>query len=90
MRLGSLVDGFAVPGEERQVVRAATRFLRARGVDLVVTNQSAPKWCAAMLENGWLEGPSNFTLARSRLLAARVGTGAVHVTRGDGDGPIHL
>ena len=91
MRLGSLVDGFALPGEERYVVRAATRFLRRRGVDLIVSNQSAPGWCDGMLANGWMEGPSNFALALSKELAARLGPdAALHVTRGDGDGPIHL
>jgi hypothetical protein len=91
MRLGSIVDGFTLPGEERHVVRAATRFLRRRGVDLLVSNQSASGWCEAMLANGWIEGPSNYALALSRQLAARLGgSAALHVTRGDGDGPIHL
>ena len=44
MRLGSLVDGFTLPGEERHVVHAATRFLHRRGVDLLVSNQSASAW----------------------------------------------
>jgi hypothetical protein len=91
MRVGSIVDGFALPGEEASVVRAATRVLRRRGVDLIVSNQSAPRWCAAMLANGWLEGPSNYALGLSKTLAAHVGSGAaLHVTRGDGDGPINL
>jgi hypothetical protein len=91
MRLGSLVDGFSLPGEERHVVRAATRFLHRRGVDLLVSNQSAPAWCDAMLMNGWIEGPSNYALALSKELAVRLdGNVALHVTRGDGDGPVHL
>jgi hypothetical protein len=91
MRLGSLVDGFTLPGEERHVVRAATRFLHRRGVDLLVSNQSASAWCEAMLASGWIEGPSNYALALSKELAARLdGNVALHVTRGDGDGPIHL
>jgi hypothetical protein len=91
MRLGSLVDAFTLPGEERHVVRAATRFLRGRGVDLIVSNQSAPGWCDAMLANGWMEGPSNFALALSKDLAARLDAhAALHLTRGDGDGPINL
>ncbi len=91
MRLGSLVDGFSLPGEEQHVVRAATRFLRRRGVDLLVSNQSASAWCEAMRANGWIEGPSNYALALSQELAARLdGNVALHVTRGDGDGPIHL
>jgi hypothetical protein len=94
MRLGSLVDGFAIPGEECRVVRCAARFLRRRGVDLMVTNQSAPGWCEAMRDNGWLERPSNYTLGLSKKLAVRTrvdaGGGALHVTRGDGDGPINL
>ena len=90
MRLGSIVDAFAAPDGEAHVVAAVTRVLRRRGADLVVTNQTAPAWCRAMLANGYLEGPSNYTLALSKKLAARVGAGAIHVTRGDGDGPINL
>jgi hypothetical protein len=91
MRLGSLVDCFASPGDERHVVRAVTRVLLRRGVDLMVSNQSTPGWCQAMIDNGWIAGPSNFALALSPELAGRLdGNAALHVTRGDGDGPIHL
>jgi hypothetical protein len=90
MRLGCLVDALAQPGEERHVVQAATRVLRRRGVDLIVSNQSAPGWCEAMRANRWIEGPSNYVLALSTALSARLGAATVHMTRGDGDGPVHL
>jgi hypothetical protein len=91
VRLGSLADGFALPGEERHVVRAATRFLARRGVDVMVANQSASGWCKAMLANGWFESSSNYVLALSKPLAARLdGNASLHITRGDGDGPINL
>jgi hypothetical protein len=90
MRLGCLVDGLAQPGEERHVVQAATRVLRCRGVDLIVSNQSAPGWCEAMRASRWIEGPSNYVLGLSTALSARLGAATVHMTRGDGDGPVHL
>jgi hypothetical protein len=99
MRLGTVVDCLAVPGHEDAVVRAATRFLMKKKVDLVATNQLHHAWVAAFRAAGWLTGPSNYVFAASKKLSAAISPswGAdelprsrVHVTRGDGDGPIHL
>jgi hypothetical protein len=95
MRVGSMIDCLARPGREAAVALAATRFLEARGVDLVVSNQADPAWGAALRRAGWLRGPSNFILAASRALARGlrpfdVDTARMHVNRGDGEGPTHL
>lgn len=95
LRVGSLVDALAVPGEEFVVVQLAVAHLQNLGSDLVVTNQSHRLWVAALQANGFFNGPSNFIFACSPALAAELGDadqflGAIHFNRADGDGPIHL
>ena len=95
LRLGSIVDGLARPGSEGRVIRAATDFLQGAGADLIVSNQSHHAWCKAMRDCGYLSGPSNFLFAASPDLVKRLEPyddklTRVHMTRGDGDGPIHL
>jgi hypothetical protein len=95
LRVGTVLDCWALPGCERAVARAATRMLERRGVDLVITNQSHAGWVAAFRRTGYLSGPSNYILALSPPLAAAVraepnGEARIHVTRGDADGRIHL
>lgn len=95
MRVGSIVDCLAVDGGEWSCIRAAEGFLRMRGVDLVVTNQSHHTWRRAVARNGFLRGPSNYILATSKSLSGFLHISGgfpdlAHMTRGDGDGPIHL
>lgn len=95
MYVGSIVDCLAIPAEENAVIAEATRILERRGVDLMVTNQSHRAWRDACLREGFLSGPSNYILGASkefsRLLNEWDPNGErIHITRGDGDGPIHL
>ena len=98
MKLGTVIDCLAVPGHEGAVVRAATRALRKRKVDLVATNQLHHAWVTAFKHAGFLTGPSNYVFASSKKLSAAIAPwgeaelpqSRVHITRGDGDGPIHL
>lgn len=95
MVVGSVVDCLAIPGKERQVVKTATQFLQGQGVDIIVTNQLHRSWCKAFRRDGFLEGPSNFIFATSPQLARKLesfelNAPLVHMTRGDGDGPINL
>ena len=95
MRLGSVIDCFAMPGGEFDVVHAAGQFLEARGVDLIVTNQSHQAWGAAFTRAGFLSGPSNYIFASAPKLSARLAPfetqqSGFHCTRGDGEGPTHL
>ncbi|UCF68991.1 MAG: hypothetical protein JSV80_06825 [Acidobacteriota bacterium] len=95
LRVGTVVDCLAVPGEEQTLVETLTGLLERRGVDLIVTNQLHRDWCAAFRNCGYLEGPSNFVFAASRPLDERIApfqqnVHRIHMTRGDGDGPIHL
>lgn len=95
MRVGAVIDGFAQPGWEGAVVSMAQRMLLRRGVDVIVTNQMGERWRSAFLAAGYLHGPTNFHFAASRELASRLEplerhAGRLHLTRGDGDGPVGL
>jgi len=95
MRVGSVVDCLATPGEETAVIHVATRHLVRAGVDLIVSNQLHDSWVRAFRNEGYFQGPSNFIFAASPRLAERINPfetsyRRVHMTRGDGDGPINL
>lgn len=95
MRVGSIADAMAAPEHADAIVTAATDYLEERGVDIVVSNQSHPWWGTALANCGFLSGPSNFVLAVSPALAARIektdeSFDKLLINRGDGDGPIHL
>jgi hypothetical protein len=93
-RLGSVIDCFALPGAEWDVVHAVTRVLEER-VDVIVTNQAHERWCRAFTRAGWMSGPSNFAFASAPELTARISPldqhrPRLHMTRSDGEGPTHL
>lgn len=95
MLVGSVVDCLAVPGEEATVMEEAHRILMRRRSDIVVTNQSHSSWRQACRMAGFIEGPSNYILGASKAFTALLSEcdprgDRVHITRGDGDGPIHL
>jgi hypothetical protein len=95
MRVGSIVDCLAHAEDAAAVVRCSSSLLEQRGVDLIVSNQASSAWGQALLAAGYLRGPSNFILALSPMLAARLkplegSRTSIHMTRGDGDGPINL
>jgi hypothetical protein len=69
--------------------------LEARGVDLIVSNQSYAAWGAALQSAGFVQGPSNFRFAASREVAKLLDPlpttmAHIHLTRGDGAGPVNL
>jgi hypothetical protein len=93
LRVGTIVDCLAPPEDAAVVVRTATRVLEERGVDLIVSNQLHQTWSRALAAAGFRQAPTNFLLAMSPALAARMenhGDREIHMNRGDGDGPIHL
>ena len=95
MRLGSIVDALARPGDAEKVIASAERLLVSRKVDLIVSNQSHGSWRRALKTCGFLTGPSNFLFATSRKLTELLNTAgiaddALYLNRGDGDGPINL
>ncbi|HTR24480.1 MAG TPA: hypothetical protein VMI10_10885 [Terriglobales bacterium] len=91
MRVGSIVDCWAMPKDANAVIGAATRALEKDGVDLIVSNQSHHAWCNALEKNGFLKGPTNFVLATSKKLTELLQPleeprATLHITRADGDG----
>jgi hypothetical protein len=95
LRVGSLADCFAAPEDAAAVVAAADDFLTRRGVDIVVSNQLHPAWCAALESAGYESGPSNFFFYFSEGLAEHAAAVSswerrTHLNRGDGEGPGHL
>ena len=95
MRVGSIIDCLALPENAHQVIFLAAQILERRGVDLVLSNQGHAAWGDALRQAGFFEGPTNYLFLTSipltKLLGEMDPAGAgVHMTRGDGDGPIHL
>jgi hypothetical protein len=91
LRVGSIVDCFALAGEWFSVVRAASDALQRQGFDLILSNQSHSAWGAAFKAAGYWEGPSNFLFAASKKLAELLAPfdeirPRMHLTRADGDG----
>jgi hypothetical protein len=90
LRVGTILDALARPEHATAVIAAATRVLTAQGADLIGSNQSHTAWTAALSENGFLSGPSNFIFAAapavSKLLEPfETAITRVHLNRGDGD-----
>jgi len=91
LRVGSVVDCWALTQDALAVVRAATEALERRGMDLIVTNQSHQAWCRAFHATGFLRAESNFIFAASKKLAELLQPfeeikQRLHFTRADGDG----
>jgi hypothetical protein len=91
LRVGSVVDCFALPGEMLSVVCGATKTLEQQGFDLILSNQSHRAWGEAFKTAGYLTGPSNFIFAASKKLAELLAPfeevrPRMHLTRADGDG----
>ena len=92
MNLGSIVDCLSLKGYETSIIKKTDEILKKKGADLIVTNQSHVCWKNALKINSFINGPSNFIFASSVGLTKKLGVNKdfVHLTRGDGDGPIHL
>ena len=60
-----------------------------------MSNQSHIFWKNALKTNSFIKGPSNFIFASSKVLSDKLmgnikSKDYIHLTRGDGDGPINL
>jgi hypothetical protein len=95
LQVGSILDCVASPDAMVLTAVLADRQLSSAGADLVLVNHSHAEWVKAFRSSGFLVGPSNYLLAVSKRLAEAVrsiqgGEQRMHITRGDGDGRIHL
>lgn len=95
MRVGSILDAVALEGHEAETAALADAQLGIAGCDLVLVNHSHTDWVKGFELAGFSRGPSNYLLGMSKRLTDAVrsspaGTERMHITRGDGDGRVHL
>ena len=91
MLLGSIVDCLSLKNYEAEIVNETTEILKKKGSNLIVSNQSHSFWQNAFKKNIFIRGISNFIFASSKSLNDKIKTKSyMHITRGDGDGPINL
>jgi len=94
--VGTMLDALALPGYERAVADSVRRLFDDIGTDLSIANHSHATWVDALRGAGFFTGPSNYVVAMSKNLSAASraarpdGADRIHVTRGDGDGRLHL
>lgn len=94
LRLISILDCVAVPEFIDNFAHRLTGYLAELKADLLITNQYHFLWTSAFRKAGFLTAPSNYLLATSKVLSGAIassgGEKRIHLTRGDGDGRIHL
>ena len=95
MKLGSIVDCLSLKSYEASIIKKTSQILKKEGADLIVSNQSHIFWKNAFKINSFVSGPSNFIFASSVDLSKKLTSNLesknhMHLTRGDGDGPINL
>lgn len=95
LRVGSLIDCLAAPDDAEAVVGASLRFLRARGVDVVISNQAHPAWIAGFAAHGFEAVADRRVFAASPGLQTALAPFAtsqrgLHLTNMDGHGPMGL
>ena len=88
-------EELADPADAGEVVFAATRFLRQRGVDIIVSNQAHPGWALGFAQNGYAVLPNKRMFAPSPALRALLEpfdetAKGLHLTNMDGHGPMAL
>ncbi|MDP3491528.1 MAG: AMP-binding protein [Hyphomonadaceae bacterium] len=92
LRVGSVIDMLAAPGQEQAVAAAAFNRLKARGVDVVGTVVSHDRWIKAFKGAGFVALPGRRNISLSPALAVAAGgfdasARRAHLTLIDGDGP---
>jgi hypothetical protein len=92
LRVGTIVDSLAEPGQEAAVIAAATDYLRRRGVDLAISIYSHRTWLNGFAAAGYLIQPDRRPVYMSpafaeMALADATNLDAAHLTPLDGDGP---
>ena len=95
LQVGSILDCMAAEDAMAATAILTDKELASEGADLVLVNHSYAAWADAFHAAGFLSGPSNYMLAMAKKLVEALrstadGESRVHVTRGDGDGRIHL
>lgn len=92
LKVGSLIDMLAVPGQEAVVAKAALAHLKHLGAEVIGASATHPDWIAALGRAGFLTIPDRRRFAASPELMAACGgldklARSLHLTLIDGDGP---
>jgi hypothetical protein len=95
LRVGTIVDGIALPAHTAATVRAAAQLLEKRGVDLTICNHSHASWMSALRRVGFQGYASNYVFAASKELARLLqplpeNLPRIFINRGDGEGPTRI
>jgi hypothetical protein len=90
LRVATLAEMLCEPGTQPSLLQTATQAAKRRGAELLLTNLSDPALVSAVDAAGWFEWASNYVVALSPAAAAAVADAPIYVTRGDGDGLLHL
>lgn len=95
LRVGTILDALCLPGREAEVAARAALVLRERGVDLLVANFNQARWTKGLNDAGFVAYGSNYLLGCSPRLCSDLepiseNWSSIHLTRGDGDGRLHL
>jgi hypothetical protein len=94
MQVGSVVDCLALPGEEQSVIGTITRYLEGLEVDIIVTISCISRGAVPLQRRVICSVHQISSLRYPRRLQTNcirhLRASQVHMTRGDGDGPIHL
>lgn len=92
LRVGCVADCLASPQDADAVIKAATKFLEARGVDMIGSNQAHPAWIRAFAGSGYLVLENRRCFAVSPALQDVLApfdetSQGLHLTNMDGHGP---
>jgi hypothetical protein len=92
LRVGSIIDCLAHPADAAAIVQGATRFLRERDVDVIISNQSHPGWLDGFARNGFMLVPNKRLFAaapelHTLLEPMETSRNQLHLTNMDGHGP---
>jgi hypothetical protein len=94
LHVATILDCVGPPEYADAIAHRVTGRVAESGADLIVLNQAHALWVRAFRRAGFVSAASNYLLATSRGLSAAILSGGgderVHLTRGDGDGRIHL
>ena len=92
LKVATVLDAGGLPSAQPALISHVADALADDGADLLMTNQSHACVVQAFRAAGFVGGPSNYLFAASKRLSGAIGArhDRVHLTRGDGDGRIHL
>ena len=92
LKVATVLDAGGRPSALPALISRVADALADAGADLLMTNQSDAPAVQAFRSAGFASGSSNYLFAASKRLSSAIAGrhDRIHLTRGDGDGRIHL